>query len=192
MNKEQFIRAFRKRLKGMPREEIEKTISYYEEMIADKIEGGMSEREAVASLGDIDELACSARGAASDAPAAKPSRTRPAPWVIVLLVLGSPLWIGLAVGAFGILIGFMATAFALFVSFVATMAGFLVGGVAEVAKAVFLIGTGGWQILISLGAGIMLVGIGILMILAVKSVERGLWKVVMLPFVGLKRMFERR
>ena len=204
MDREQFSKAFRRKLKGMPREEIAKTVSYYEEMIADKIEGGMSEREAVASLGDLDDLARSARGVATGSEE-KPPRTHaaPAPWVILLIVLGSPLWIGIAAGLFGMIVGFFAVIFSLDVTFLAILAGLLIGffaivfspdvallaliagslagGVAELAKAVLLIGQGGWQVLISAGTGILLVGVGILLTLSIKPVAKWTWEVAKLP-----------
>ena len=205
MNKEQFIRVFRKKLRGMPREEIAKTVSYYEEMIADKIEGGMSEQEAVASLGNLDELARSARGAESET-AEKQPRTHetPAPWVMVLLILGSPIWIGIGAGIFGILVGFWATLFSLVVALFAVVAGLLIGfyavvfsldvtffaliagsfagGIAELTKSVFIIGQGKWQVFISAGVGILLVGIGILLVLLIEPVTKITWKVAKLPF----------
>ena len=205
MNKEQFIKAFRKKLRGMPSEEIAKTVSYYEEMIADKIEGGMPEQEAVASLGNLDELARSARGAEPET-AEKPPRTHksPAPWVIVLLVLGSPIWIGIGAGLFGILVGFWSVLFSLIVTLFAVAAGLLIafyavvfsldvtffaliagsfaGGVAELTKVVLIIGQGKWQVFISAGVGILLVGIGILLVLLIEPVTRLTWKVAKLPF----------
>lgn len=209
MNKEQFIKAFRKKMRGMPREEIAKTVSYYEEMIADKIEGGMKEQEAVASLGNLDELSRSARGAESET-AEKPPRTHetPAPWVIVLLVLGSPIWIGIGAGIFGILVGFWATLFSLVVAFFVVMIGLLIGfyavvfslditlfallagsfagGVVELAKAVLLIGQNNDQVLISAGAGILLVGVGILLTLSIKPIAKWSWEIVKLPIAVSK------
>ncbi len=57
MNKAQFLAALRARLTGLPREDLERTLQYYREMIDDRIEEGMSEQAAVADVGDPDELA---------------------------------------------------------------------------------------------------------------------------------------
>lgn len=204
MNKEQFIKAFRKKLRGMPREEIAKTVSYYEEMIADKIEGGMTEREAVASLGNLDELARSARGEEPETAEKLPRmHTPPAPWVVVLLVLGSPIWIGIGAGLFGVLVGFWATLFSLIVAFFVVMIGLLIGyyavvfslnvtlfaliagsfagGVAELAKAFLFMGQDKYQAFVSAGAGIVLIGVGILLTLSVKFVANWSWKIVKIP-----------
>lgn len=57
MNKAQFNQELRKRLSVLPNFEIEKSLSYFNEMIEDRMEEGMTEEEAVAKLGDIRFLA---------------------------------------------------------------------------------------------------------------------------------------
>lgn len=56
MNKIEFLSEIRERLKGYPRDEVDNSIQYYSEMIEDRVEDGMSEDAAVASLGDINEI----------------------------------------------------------------------------------------------------------------------------------------
>jgi DUF4097 and DUF4098 domain-containing protein YvlB len=57
LNKEQFLSALGARLSGMPKADLERTLQYYREMIDDRVEDGMTEFEAVADVGDPDELA---------------------------------------------------------------------------------------------------------------------------------------
>jgi hypothetical protein len=56
LNKEQFLAALGARLSGMPKADLERTLQYYREMIDDRVEDGMTEFEAVADVGDPDEL----------------------------------------------------------------------------------------------------------------------------------------
>lgn len=56
MNKQEFITLLEKKLSGIPQEDINKTLDYYNEIILDKIDEGISEEEAVNSLGSIDEI----------------------------------------------------------------------------------------------------------------------------------------
>lgn len=95
MNKEEFLNSLRKRLKGLPNNEIEERISFYSEMIDDRLEEGMSEEEAIESLGGIDNVV---RQIASESnlfsivkEKIKPNKS-PNALLIVLLVLGFPLW----------------------------------------------------------------------------------------------------
>ncbi len=105
MNKYQFLAALRERLDGASSEDIKKSLDYYEEMINDRIEDGMSEEEAVSALGSIDDIVAqikseipvqrSARVSREDKGAPRKMRT----WEKVMLILGSPVWLALLVAA---------------------------------------------------------------------------------------------
>lgn len=56
MNKIEFIDILSKRLSGIPEKERKQTIDYYYEIISDKMDDGMSEEDAINSLGTIDEI----------------------------------------------------------------------------------------------------------------------------------------
>ena len=98
MTKNEFMNALRSReeLFGLPEEDIARSLSFYEELINDRMEEGMSEEEAVADVGNPKEIAAQIL---SEIPLSKlvkkkmkPSRRLRA-WEIVLLALGSPLWL---------------------------------------------------------------------------------------------------
>ena len=57
MNKQEFLTRLRKGLSGLPQEDIEERLTFYSEMIDDRIEEGLSEEEAVAAIGSPDEIA---------------------------------------------------------------------------------------------------------------------------------------
>lgn len=57
MNKLEFINALGEKLTLLPPEEVTGILSYYAESIDDRMEDGMDEEAAIASLGSIDELA---------------------------------------------------------------------------------------------------------------------------------------
>ena len=98
MKKEQFLRELSNKLKGLPRQDAEDRLSFYEEAIEDRIADGKSEDEAVAELGTVDEVV---QEIAKDVPMAKLVKERLKPrrslrvWEIVLIVLGFPLWLPL-------------------------------------------------------------------------------------------------
>lgn len=56
MNKQEFISLLEKRLFQLPQIEKEHLLNYYNETIEDRMEDGMSEAEAVASLDSIDMI----------------------------------------------------------------------------------------------------------------------------------------
>lgn len=57
MKKEQFIKNLRYSLRKLKKDEREKYLAYYEEIISDMIENGVSEEEAVAHQGETKEIA---------------------------------------------------------------------------------------------------------------------------------------
>ena len=57
MDKRTFLERLQAALAGLPDAERERQLAYYEEMIDDRVEEGMSESEAIAALGPADQLA---------------------------------------------------------------------------------------------------------------------------------------
>ncbi|MBQ1272254.1 MAG: DUF1700 domain-containing protein [Clostridia bacterium] len=57
MTKQEFLTALRERLDGISDSDAERWVSFYSEMIDDRMEDGMSEAEAVANVGDVDDAA---------------------------------------------------------------------------------------------------------------------------------------
>lgn len=107
MNKIEFLAELKKSLAGLPEEDIQKSIDFYSEMIDDRTEDGVSEEEAVAALGGIDEIRAQIL---KDTPLQKivkerikPKRTVRA-WEVALLIIGAPLWLPLLIAAASVLL----------------------------------------------------------------------------------------
>ena len=56
MNKTQFILEIYEKLPFLPSDDIDERISFYIEIIDDRIEDGLSEEEAVSAVGTVDEI----------------------------------------------------------------------------------------------------------------------------------------
>ena len=102
MNRKEFLNEVERRLHGLPAEDISKALDYFGEMIDDRTEDGMSEEEAVAEIGTAQEAA---EGILMELPLKKVVRARGTPrralkaWEIVLIALGSPVWLPLLLAA---------------------------------------------------------------------------------------------
>ena len=59
MSRDAFIGELRHRMAGLPQDAVERTVEYYSELIADSMEDGLSEAEAVSRLGSLDEIVSS-------------------------------------------------------------------------------------------------------------------------------------
>ena len=57
MKREEFIEALKLALNNLPEQEIQSSLAYFNEMIDDRIDEGMTEEEAIADMGRVDEIA---------------------------------------------------------------------------------------------------------------------------------------
>ena len=57
MTKQEFLSELERALGKLPHAEVEQALAFYDEAISDRMEDGLSESEAVAGLGPIDEIA---------------------------------------------------------------------------------------------------------------------------------------
>ena len=73
MNKQEFLAELQKGLSGLPQEDRDERLTFYGEMLDDRMEEGLSEEEAVAAVGSVEEIV---RQTAADIPLAKIARER--------------------------------------------------------------------------------------------------------------------
>ena len=140
MNKEQFLNALREKLSGLSPEDLAERLAFYSEAIDDRLEDGLTEEEAVAQLGAIDDITKRILGDVPTDVTVKEKR-RVNPLMIVLLILGSPLWISLLLAAFCVVFTLYALVWsvvtmlwAVDVSVAAIAVGCLAGGVLLFAR----------------------------------------------------------
>lgn len=102
MDKQTFLAALQDGLRGLPPEDVRHWVEFYGEMVEDRMEDGMDEAEAVAALGSVHQIIAQILSETSLSrlvqEKVKPKRPLRA-WEIVLLVIGSPIWVPLAFAA---------------------------------------------------------------------------------------------
>ena len=134
MTKQDFLTALREALTGLPPGDVEERIGFYAEMIDDRMEDGLSEAEAVAAIGSVEEIVLQI---VDDYPITKLVKQKIKPkhrlsaWEIVLLALGSPIWLSLLIAVFAVVFSLYVSLWAVAVSFwsvFASLAGCAVGG----------------------------------------------------------------
>jgi len=140
MNKREFLDRLRARLAGLPLQELEERLNFYSEMIDDRIEEGQTEEDAVLAVGSVEDIAAQI---IADIPLTKIAKERLRPkkrlgaWEILLLVLGSPIWLSLAVAVFSVILALYAvlwsvivSVWAIFISLASCALGGIAGGTA--------------------------------------------------------------
>ena len=110
MNKLEFLGALRYALGKLPSYEVEQTITFYAEMIDDRVEDGMTEQDAVAQLGSVEAIAAQIIAETPPIPKAiAKAKTGSRTLNIVLLIVFSPIWAPLA-------LAFALTVFAIYLA----------------------------------------------------------------------------
>jgi uncharacterized membrane protein len=179
MTKLDFLLALQEKLSGLPKDEVKERLHFYNESIEDRMEEGLSEEEAVAQIGSVDEIAQQIIGELPFTQLAK-ERLLPKrqlyPWEIVLLVLGSPVWLSLATAAAAVIFSVYASLWAVLISlwavFVALAAcapGCLFAGILYLATGHALSGFA------ALSCALVCAGLAIFAFFGCKAATKGIW-----------------
>lgn len=102
MKKDEFLAELRLKLSGLPQEDADNRVEFYGEMIADKMDEGKSEEEAIQEIGSVDEVV---RQIASETPLFNLVKERTKPkkgikgWQIALIASTFPIWLPLLIVA---------------------------------------------------------------------------------------------
>ena len=192
MKKQEFLRSMKRRLSGLPREEVEERLGFYSEMIDDRMEEGLTEAEAIADIVADDELAAELRGGSeplSGSATVRPRRRRSA-LLIVLLVLGSPIWLSLAVAAVAITVSVLAVIWSVTVAMwavFASLVGCAVGG--AISGAVLAINGQVLSGVAAVGAGLLCGGLAILAFMGSVATTRGVVFMTKKTALAIRRCF---
>lgn len=118
MTRIEFICALSDKLSSLDTDERTKTLEYYDEIINDRMEDGMSESEAVDALGDIDKIAQEilCQKPMGTLIKSKLDKKGSKLWdnkvlIIILLIVGSPIWLSLIAAAISLIIALFAVLF---------------------------------------------------------------------------------
>ena len=160
MDKTEFLNSLQKKISVLPRQDVEKTLEYYSEMIEDYIETGYSQEEAVAQMGSVNAVAAQILANAQDSNYEAPyvQKQKKNGLTVWLLILGFPLWFPLFITAFcllltaAIVIGTLAMVlpWSLVISFGASAVALLM------ATAIILTGEG-------VGAAVLVLGVSLVL-----------------------------
>ena len=197
MTKKQFLDELRSKLVGLPKADIDERISFYEEMINDRMDEGKSEEEAVNDIGTVDEVI---KQIAKDTPLVSLVKHKMTPkrrlrgWEVVLIILGFPLWFPLLITGLVLL----------FVGFILMWTGAIVTYAVETSLIAacfmgllrfflgYFDGGGITANLPYLGISMMCFGGAIMFGFACYGVTRGMIKATRGMFIGIKSWFIKK
>lgn len=196
MSKITFLENLKKGLEGLPDKEISERISFYSEMIDDRIEDGLSEHDAILSLGPVNEIILEIL---KDYPLTKLVKEKIKPkrrlktWEIILLIVGSPIWASILLA---LVLCFLAiyiyvwsiiiSLWALFTSIIGSSFGLFLFGI--ITLGLGNVHTG----IISIALSLILAGVSILFFYGCIYATKGLILLTKKILIGIKKIFLKK
>ena len=196
MNKQEFLAELRKGLSGLPKDEVEERLTFYSEIIDDRMEDGIPEETAVCEIGTIDEIVSQI---IADIPLTKLVKEKITPknklkaWEIVLIILGSPIWLSLLIAVFAVIFSLYVVLWSVIIALWAAFASFVACGLAGIAAGVyFAAGGNGLTGIVMIGAGIVCAGLSVFMFFVCKAATKGISNLTKKLAIWIKNCFIKK
>ena len=196
MSKQEFLMQLRKGLSGLPKDDIDERLTFYSEMIDDRMEDGIPEENAVSEIGNVDEIISQI---IADIPLGKlvkekiTTKKKMKAWEIVLLVLGSPIWLSLLIAAFAVILSLYVVLWSVIIVLWAAFASFVACGLAGIAAgAYFAIGGNVLTGIAMIGAGIVCAGLSVFMFFGCKAATKGIMNLTKKLAIRIKNCFIKK
>ena len=193
MNKLEFLSELREALRGLPESDIEERLSFYSEMIDDRMEEGLSLEEAIHDIGTVEQIK---EEILRTTPLIKlitgkiKRRRKMSATEITALALGSPIWLALAISAFAVILSLYASAWAVVVSLWAAELSFAVCAPAGIISFIVLLFMDNTPAaLFTLACGLLCAGLAILSFFGVKYITKATLLLTKLIVLKIKKLF---
>lgn len=160
MNKKEFLEKLRIKLNGIPKEDLDERINFYDEAIDDRIEEGLTEFKAIEELGSIDDIY---NQIVSDIPISKLVKDKVLPnrslkvWEIILIIISSPIWASLLIALISIIISLYLVLWSLILAIWAIVLSVSISGIAGIIGFIILLVQG------KLVSGFVILGVGLIL-----------------------------
>lgn len=189
MRKNDFIKVLNRSLKRVENEERKRCIDYYQEMIDDRIEAGMTEEQAVSECGDVKKIAEQLIAEAKQNGQIKKKRS---PLAIILICIGFPLWFSLGLAFFAIILALYIIIWAVLIAlYVVDLALVLAGFVCFGASIVYMPSNMPIAVL-AMGIAMLCSALAVLLFLALWMLSKLVVKLCALPFKIMKKRRAKR
>ncbi len=196
MTKFEFLARLNKELTGIPQCDIEERLSFYSEMIDDRIEEGLSEDAAVSEMGCVKEIA---EQIVAETPLSKIAKERIKPkrqlktWEVVLIALGSPIWFSLTVAVISMVFSLYIALWSIIISLWAVFASLAACAVGCIVAGIVFSFLGNGLVGFAVpGVGIFCAGLSIFMFFGCTAATNGILRATRKIASGIKALFMKK
>ena len=196
MRKQDFIKELRINLSFLPKEEIEDRISFYSELIDDKIEEGLKEEDAIKSIGNVNEIVDQI---INDMPLSKIAKDKIKPkrklsaLEVTLIIIGSPIGLSRLLSLVAVLFSLYIVGWSVVISIWAIFISLISALVAGIALTIISLFSNSALVALSyLGATLIILGLTILMHYVCKIMTKVYIKLTKLIVLSIKKKMLKR
>lgn len=196
MRKQEFLDRLKASLWAMPEADRQRSADYYAEMIDDRMEEGLSEEDAVAAIGNLDEIVKQILNESPRPPQVvrpkqkqKPAQDNTKVWLIILLIVGSPVWIPLAASLLSAVLSVYISLWTVVIVLYAVAVALGVAAIGCIVGSIFMIGRTATTI-VAWGAALVCAGVAILMFMLANLAAKGMIALTKLCWQGAKSLFK--
>ena len=205
MLKKEFLEELRKRLSALPAEELEERIEFYSEMIDDRIEEGFSEEDAVSAVSSVCDTSETPVGtvAEADMPEQKegpaevqceePPYKKYKGWMIVLLLVGAPIWVPIVLSAVSSVFSLYGAVWAVIISVQVCFVALAAAGIGGIAGGAYMVFAGHPAAgLATIWVCLVCLGLSVFVFFAAKFLADGTVSLSKKAVLGIKNCFRKR
>lgn len=196
MSKQEFLAQLCKGLSCLPQDDIDERLTFYSEMIDDRMEEGLSEEEAVCEIGNVDKIISQI---IADIPLTKLVKEKIKPkrslrmWEIILLAVGSPVWLPLLIAAFAVFFSVYIVLWSVIISLWAVEGALWCCALGDVVAGFGSAFSGNALTGVALiGAGIVCAGLSIFLFYGCKAATKGTLLLTKKIALGIKNCFIKK
>lgn len=195
MLKNEFLDQLRNDLAALPKADVEERINFYCEMIDDRMEDGVCEEDAVASVGSITEISAQilAETPLTKIVKEKIKGKQRSALEITLLCLGSPIWVSLLITILAVVFSVYISVWAVIVSLWAvfgSLAGCALGGI--LGGFVFVFSVSKLTGIAAIAAGLVCAGFSILAFYGCLETTKAFLRLTKILMLWIKKSFVKK
>lgn len=191
MNKKEFLDSLKIGLSGLPENDLEERLNFYSEMIDDLMEDGLSEEDAIKKIGSPEQIISQI---ISDTPLPKLIKgkfnRRITVIEIILLILGSPIWLSLIIAAVSIVLSIYITLWSVIISIWAVSISLLACSVGGLLGSIFFFAKANTLTAFAIiGASLVLAGLSIFAFWGCKVATKSTFILTKKIAISIKKCF---
>ena len=196
MTKQEFIKKLKLKLARLPKVELNDRLNFYSEMIDDYIEDGLTEEDAVARIGSVDDIV---KQIVDETPILKivkekhKQKRKLSGGELALVIAGSPIWGSLLIAFVAVIFALYVSIFAVVVSLWSVFVSFIVSAFAGlIVGIIYMFGNNLLSGLAMISAVLVICGLAIFLYFACKYATKWLIKLPKKVIYFIKKLFIKR